>query len=190
MSTTFDEEALPCLDAVYRFALRLTRSHEDAEDLVQETFLRAYRAWDQYTPGTRCKSWLFTIARNLHVRQSIRRRRYDEIMAEKTPPDLTAEDSVNPLWRSVGDTDPEREFFDSVVDQEVLRAIDELPEEYRTAIILSDVEGLRYHEIAELMGIPLGTVKSRLFRGRQKLQEALFEYGAKRGLVGTHDADA
>jgi RNA polymerase sigma-70 factor (ECF subfamily) len=180
---SFEEEALPYLDAVYRFALRLTGSQERAEDLAQDTFLRGFAAWDKYTPGTRCKSWLFTICRNLHLRQRSRGRRFDAIVAENKPGPGGGDDAVNPLWATISADDPEGEFFGSLVDETVLEAIDELPEEYRTAVILSDVEGLRYDEIATLMDVPVGTVKSRLFRGRRRLQEALYDYAVEMGHI-------
>ncbi len=180
---SFEVEALPYLDAVYRFALRLTGSPERAEDLVQDTFLRGYAAWDQYTPGTRCKSWLFTIARNVYLRQQKRGKRYDEIVADQTAAAASSDDAVNPLWAAISRTDPEGEFFGSLVDETVLAAIDDLQEEYRTTVILSDVEGLRYDEIATLMEIPVGTVKSRLFRGRHRLQEVLHDYAVQMGYI-------
>jgi len=183
----FEEEALPHLDAVYRFALRLAGSPDAAEDLVQETFLRAYRSWEQYTPGTRCKSWLFTICRNVFLRQRERGQRHEEILQEemgKGPGGGSAAPSVvNPVWLSTMGTDPEGSFFSSIVDEEVLRAIDDLPEEYRTAVVLSDLEGLPYNEIAEAMEVPVGTVKSRLFRGRRRLQEVLREYAVEMGYI-------
>jgi len=182
-TTSFEEEALPHLEAVYRFALRLTGAPDRAEDLVQETFLRAYRAWDQYTVGTRAKSWLFTICRNVFLRQEERGKRHDEIVERDAPRDDAGVDVVNPLWSSLDGVDPEGAFFDGIVDEEILRAIDDLPEEYRTAVVLSDVEELPYAEIAELTGVPVGTVKSRLFRGRRQLQKALYEYAAEAGIV-------
>jgi anti-sigma factor (TIGR02949 family) len=118
---SFEEEALPYAEAVYRFALRLTGSHERAEDLVQETFLRGFAACDQYTPGTRCKSWLFTIARNLHLRRADRSRRHDEIVAENASGGSSSE-AINPLWATISADDPEGEFFGSLVDETVLEA--------------------------------------------------------------------
>ncbi|MBI4540767.1 MAG: sigma-70 family RNA polymerase sigma factor [Gemmatimonadetes bacterium] len=180
---SFEEEALPHLDAVYRFALRLTGSADAAQDLAQDTFLRAFRAWGQYTPGTRCKSWLFTICRNVFLRQRERSQRLDTILtevAEEDPRDLSRE---NPVFAATHELDPEGAFFRSLVDRDVLRAIDELPEEYRLAVVLSDLEGFRYHEIAELVGVPVGTVKSRLFRGRRRLQQQLYEYAVSMGYI-------
>ncbi|MFQ5536488.1 MAG: RNA polymerase sigma factor [Gemmatimonadota bacterium] len=180
---SFEDEALPHLDAVYRFALRLSGAPDQAEDLVQETFLRAFRSWDQYTPGTRCKSWLFTICRNVFLRQRERGQRHDEIVSANVNREGPGPNPINPVWTSVLSVDPEGRFFDSIVDDEIIHAIDELPEEYRTAVVLSDLEGLPYAEIAELMGVPVGTVKSRLFRGRRQLQEVLYEYAVEMGYI-------
>lgn len=181
----FDEEALPHLDAVYRFSLRLTGSPDRAEDLVQETFLRAYRAWEQYTSGTRVRSWLFTICRNVFLRQEERRGRHDEIVEKQAKRDAVPSGGsvVNPVWVSALGRDPEGEFFEAIVDDAVLRAIDELPEEYRTAVVLSDLEGLPYQEISEMMEVPVGTVKSRLFRGRRQLQKVLYDYAVEMGYI-------
>jgi RNA polymerase sigma-70 factor (ECF subfamily) len=180
----FAEEALPYLDAVYRFALGLTASSDEAEDLVQETFLRALRSWDQYTRGTRAKSWLFTICRNVFLRERQRTRRHEEILSESVDRSGPARShAVSPLWASVEDVDPEGGFFEKVVDARILEAIAELPEEYRTAVVLSDVEGLSYAEIGELVEVPVGTVKSRLFRGRRRLQELLYEHAVEMGYL-------
>jgi len=180
---SFQREALPHMDAVYRFALRLSESPDQAQDLVQDTFLRAYRSWDQYTPGTQCKSWLFTICRNLYLRQRERGQRHDEIVAANAPVGQASESGVNPLWSAVEGSDPEGEFFGSIVDAEVLTAIDALPEEYRTAVVLSDVEGMSYDDIATMLDVPVGTVKSRLFRGRRRLQKVLYDYAVEMGYL-------
>jgi RNA polymerase sigma-70 factor (ECF subfamily) len=181
----FREEALPHLDAVYRFALRLSGDPSEAEDLVQETFLRAYRSWDQFTTGTRAKSWLFTICRNVFLRQRDRTKRHDEIVRTETArvPGQSGGAAINPVWVSSLARDPEGRFFDSIVDEEILRAIDDLPEEYRTAVVLSDLEGLSYDEMAQLMEVPVGTVKSRLFRARRQLQKVLYEYAVEMGYI-------
>jgi len=187
---SFEDEALPHLDAVYRFALRLSGAPDAAEDLVQETFLRAFRAWDQYTPGTRAKSWLFTICRNVFLRHRERGMRHDRIVETQAPREDTGGtvgDVVNPLWTSSMGSDPEGSFFEAIVDEKVLEAIDALPEEYRTAVVLSDLEGLAYAEIAELMEVPVGTVKSRLFRGRRQLQEVLYDYAIEMGYIGARE---
>lgn len=179
----FEDEALPHLDAVYRFALRLSGAPDQAEDLVQETFLRAYRSWDQYTRGTAAKSWLFTICRNVFLRRLERRQRHDEIVTENVGRDGPGSSPINPVWSSVDGVDPEGEFFHSIVDDRIVQAIDSLPEEYRTAVVLSDLEGLPYAEIAELMDVPVGTVKSRLFRGRRQLQKVLYDYAVEMGYI-------
>jgi RNA polymerase sigma-70 factor (ECF subfamily) len=182
-TASFNEEALPHLDAVYRFAVRLSGNADEAEDLVQETFLRAFRSWDHFTPGTRAKSWLFTICRNVFLRQRERGARHERVVAERARPGASPVEVDNPIWASVADKDPEGEFFASIVDEEILAAIDALPEEYRSAVILSDQEGLSYDEISALMGVPVGTVKSRLFRGRRRLQQALYQHALDIGFL-------
>ena len=184
---TFQEEALPQMDAVYRFALRLTGDPDGAADLTQHTFLRAYQNWDRYTPGTKAKSWLFTICRNLFLRRQERSRRHDEIVtavAEEDPRNISRESAV---FLAVRDQDPEGAFWSEVVDEEVLRAIEGLPVRFRDAVVLSDLEGLSYAEIAEIMDVPVGTVKSRLFRGRRVLQEGLYDYAVSQGIIGVGD---
>lgn len=182
----FEREAMPHMDAVYRFALRLSGDPDQASDLVQETYLRAWKSWDQYTTGTRAKSWLFTICRNVFLRQVERGTRHRETVEERAPREATSSGGsiINPVWTSTAQKDPEGKFFDSIVDDRVLRAIDELPEEYRTAVVMSDVEGLPYADIAEAMEVPVGTVKSRLFRGRRQLQMVLYEFAVEMGYVG------
>ena len=180
---SFIEEAIPHMDAVYRFALRLTGTQDGAEDLVQDTFFRAFRAWDQYTPGTRCKSWLFTICRNVFLRQRERRQRHDEIVQETAQEDAASLSREAPVFAASKDSDPEGDFFKSIVDEEILEAIDDLPNEYRMAVVLSDLEDLSYNEIAEIMEIPVGTVKSRLFRGRRQLQKRLHGYAVEMGYI-------
>lgn len=179
----FHVEALPHMDAVFSFALRLSGSRDQAEDLVQDTYLRAFRAWDQYTPGTQCKSWLFTICRNVFLRQHERGQRHDEIVSENVDRSSGPFDVVNPVWVRAVSADPEGEFFDSIVDEVVLQQIQGLPEDYRTAVLLSDLEGFSYREIAEMTDVPVGTVKSRLFRGRRILQSALYDYAVSMGYI-------
>jgi RNA polymerase sigma-70 factor, ECF subfamily len=182
---SFEAEALPHLDAVYRFALRLTGSPSDAEDLVQETFLRAFRAWDQYTPGTRAKSWLFTICRNAYLRQRERDARRDELVAHAALQGADAQVALNetPAFAGRADYDPEGDFFRSLVDERIFEAIDALPDDFREAVVLSDLEGLSYQEIAAVTALPLGTVKSRLFRGRKLLQHSLYHLAVESGYI-------
>lgn len=184
-SETFEQEALPHLDAVYRFALRLTRAPSEAEDLVQETFLRAFRAWDQYTLGTNAKSWLFTICRNAFLRGKERETRRDQLVSEaaRSGPDRDSAARESPLFAGRADYDPEGDFFRGLVDDRILEAIDGLPADFREAVVLSDLQGMNYQEIAEILDVPMGTVKSRLFRGRRLLQEALYGYARESGFL-------
>ena len=178
----FEEEALPWLDAVYRFSLRLTGDPSEAEDLTQETLLRAYRHWDTYTPGTSCRSWLFTICRNAFLRGREQRDRRRESLESELDVRVEAI-GVAELMRETGTDDPERMFFDSFVDAEVDASIAKLPDEFRDAVVLSDLEGLSYNEIAEVLAVPVGTVKSRLYRGRRLLAKALRDYATEMGYL-------
>jgi RNA polymerase sigma-70 factor, ECF subfamily len=176
----FAEEALPCLDAVYRFALRLTGGDTaEAEDLAQETFLRAYRHWDTYQRGTSARSWLFTITRNTFLRRRERAARRPETPASDLPFEV-ADVAASSIFGS-DITPPDRQFFDSFIDADVIRAVENLPPDFREVVVLSDVEGLSYAEIVAVTGAPLGTIKSRLYRGRRQLQRALFDYAVETG---------
>lgn len=179
----FVEEALPWMDAVYRFGLRLTGGNEDeAQDLSQETFLRAYRHWETYTPGTSARSWLFTIMRNAFLRSQERKGRRRETLESELDFSVEAINSAVAL-RDIRAQDPQGEFFDSFIDREVLDAVSRLPDEFREAVVLSDLEGLSYNEIAEVQNVPLGTVKSRLYRGRRLLAQALRDYALEMGYI-------
>ncbi len=173
---SFEREALVHLDVLYRVALRLSGNPSDADDLVQETMLKAYRAWDQYEKGTNAKAWLLTILRHAFINEYRRRTRHPETV------DL---DKIEPyaVFPEVQDEDPQGAFFDRIVDDEVLRAIDQLPVAFRETLVLSDVEGMSYQEIAGILGIPVGTVKSRLFRARQLLQGKLYDYAVEMGYI-------
>lgn len=184
---SFEAEALPHLDAVYRFALRLTGSPGEAEDLVQETYLRAFRAWDQYTPGTRAKSWLFTICRNTFLRERERDVRRDELVAEAAHAQSDNDGGEMPLFAGGADYDPEGDYFRRIVDDRVLAAIDRLPVDFREVVVLSDLQDLSYREIAGVVGVPVGTVKSRLFRGRKLLQEQLHDFARESGFITEPD---
>lgn len=177
----FDAEAMEQLDALYSFALKLTRAKDDAEDLVSDTLLRAFQRWEQYRLGTNIRAWLFTILYHAFVS---RKRRID---AREVQP-LEDEDGRE-VFEPVGEADPEGTFYDSFVDQEIVNAIHALPEEYRAAVVMSDVHGLRYGEIAKVLGVPEGTIKSRLFRGRRLLQAQLRDYAQEMGYI-KRDADA
>ncbi|HEX2165660.1 MAG TPA: sigma-70 family RNA polymerase sigma factor [Longimicrobiales bacterium] len=179
----FADEALPWLDAVYRFSLRLTAGNRvEADDVVQETFLRAYRHWDTFRRGTSARAWLFTIARNVFLRSRERLARKPETLVSELDYDV-AEVSAEDALRDIGEQDPERKFFASFIDEEVTRAVERLPPEFREVVVLSDIEGLNYAEIADVVGVPLGTVKSRLYRGRRQLQRSLYEYAVEMGYL-------
>ena len=172
----FEREALVHLDALYRVALRLTGNSSDADDLVQDTLLKAYRAWDQFESGTNAKGWLLTILRHAFINEYRRRRRR---------PDMVDVDALEPfaVFPEVQEEDPQGAFFDRIVDDEVLRSIDGLPEAFRETLVLSDVEGLNYQEIARTLDVPVGTVKSRLFRARRMLQGKLYQYAVEMGYI-------
>jgi RNA polymerase sigma-70 factor (ECF subfamily) len=171
----FEREALVHLDALYSFALKLARSRDDAEDLVSDTFLRALERWEQYRLGTNIRAWLFTILYHVFVS---RKRRIDA--REVQSPD---ESDGWAGYEAVGETDPEARFYESFLDDEITRAIEALPDEYRSAVVLSDVYEMRYAEIAGVLGVPEGTVKSRLFRGRRILQKKLVGYAVDMGYI-------
>jgi RNA polymerase sigma-70 factor (ECF subfamily) len=178
----FEAEALRHLDALYRTALRMTRSEADAEDLVQETYIRAFRFRDQFTLGTNMKAWLFRILTNTFINTYRRKASQPEVT------DLEGVDEFS-LYRRMADDraassspDPEAELLKGVVDTEVTDALEELPEKFRTTVLL-DVEGFSYKEIAEMLGIPIGTVMSRLHRGRKFLQKRLYDLARERGIA-------
>lgn len=171
----FESEALVHLDALYSFALKLARSRDDAEDLVSDTMLRAIQRWEQYRLGTNIRAWLFTILYHVFVS---RKRRIDAREVQQP------EDTEGwALFEAVGEADPEGAFYDSFLDEEITGAIRALPEEYRAAVVLSDLQGLRYAEVATALGVPEGTVKSRLFRGRRILQKKLAGYAVDMGYI-------
>jgi RNA polymerase sigma-70 factor (ECF subfamily) len=178
----FQAEALPLLDSLYGAALRMTRNPADAEDLVQETMMRAYRAFDRFEAGTNLKAWLFRIMTNAYINTYRKRQR---------EPQKVSADEVEEfdLYRELRGHDsqyeqtPESIVLDSLVDSDILQAIEELPEQFRLAVVLSDIEGFSYAEMAEIMEVPMGTVMSRLHRGRKALQKRLWEIARDRGIV-------
>jgi RNA polymerase sigma-70 factor, ECF subfamily len=177
----FDFEAAVAenIDALYRGALRMTRKPEEAEDLVQETCLRAYRFQHQFQPGTNFKAWLFKIQTNLF--RSRYRKQYN------SPQSLDNTEEFY-LYQHLGADvqpaeDPAAEVLDKLGVEEVRKAIEDLPPAYRETVLLTDVEGFSYKETAEILGVPVGTVMSRLHRGRQRLQQSLYEYAKESGVV-------
>ncbi|MCU0330437.1 MAG: sigma-70 family RNA polymerase sigma factor [Candidatus Kapabacteria bacterium] len=173
----FESEALPHMSALFNFAVRLCRDRDDAADLVQETYLKAYRFFDKFERGTNCKAWLFRILKNSYIN------RYRKNSKE---PDVVDYDTVEDFYEVVRDNSvvvpgSEEQVFSEALDDEVAKAIDGLPEEFRTVIILCDIEEFTYEEIADFVDCPIGTVRSRLHRARKMLAATLYEYATKRG---------
>jgi len=174
----FRDEALRWLPQVTRYALSLARDEADADDLVQDTYLKAYEAWDTYTPGTECRGWLFTICRNTFLRR--RRREERQVTCEDPELEALAAAAVHASARQAGLDDIFTRFdLSDAIDH----AINELPEAFRDVVLLIDVHDQAYDAAAAALGIPLGTVRSRLFRARRLLQEALIGHARDTGLV-------
>jgi RNA polymerase sigma-70 factor (ECF subfamily) len=174
--TAFERDVLPHMDLMYRVALRLTGEPASAEDLVQDTVLKAFRAWDGFRQGTNARGWLLTILRNTFV-NDYRRRRRSPVQVDL---EVAEQHGITPEQSG---QDPEGQFFHALVDDRILAAIDALPEEFREVVALSDIEGMGYAQIAETLAVPVGTVKSRLFRARRQLQGSLLEYAIEAGIV-------
>jgi RNA polymerase sigma-70 factor (ECF subfamily) len=183
----FEVEALSFLDALYRTALRMTRSEADAEDLVQETYIRAFRFREQFTPGTNLKAWLFRILTNTFINTYRRRQSQPEFTELDDVDEFSLYRRMSDLRASSSSSEPETEFLNGIVDTEVKDALGELPEKFRQVVLL-DVEGFSYKEIAEMLAIPIGTVMSRLHRGRKFLQKRLFDLAQQRGIAAVRAA--
>jgi RNA polymerase sigma-70 factor, ECF subfamily len=180
----FVAEAVPYLDQLYSAALRYTRNTADAEDLVQETFAKAYAAFHQFKAGTNLRAWLYRILTNTYI-NSYRReqRRPSEVSADAGAGDGTSDFSLYDRIAAATHEPAEVEVLRHLPDKEVKQALADLPEQFRMAVYLADVEGFSYAEIAEIMGTPIGTVMSRLHRGRAALGKALYSYALARDLV-------
>jgi RNA polymerase sigma-70 factor, ECF subfamily len=170
---TFEVDALPWREDVYRFALSLTRDESDADDVVQDTFLRAYRSWHTFVPGTDCRRWLFTICRNAFLRS--RERLWYRMEIDEGERDATVPEVSNDQFEEL--------FVRLDVNSALERALRRVPEPFRSALVLVDVEDQSYETAAEVLGVPVGTVRSRLFRGRRLMQELLQAHALDAGLA-------
>ena len=173
----FEEEIIPHLDALYNFGLRLTSDPNDAEDLVQDTIVKAYRFFDSYEKGTNAKAWLFRILKNSYI---------NNYRKQSKQPNQVDYDEVATFYETIraertDTSDLEDRMFRDLIDDDISNALEELPEDFRTVVLLCDVEGFTYEEIANMLDVPIGTIRSRLHRGRNLLKAQLMEYAQERG---------
>jgi RNA polymerase sigma-70 factor (ECF subfamily) len=176
----FESQALIHIDSLYATGLRMTRDPRDSEDLVQDTLLTAYRFFDKFEPGTNCRAWLFKILTNTFInkyRKRVREREVRDMIDSDETPSLMSEDVAE------SSRDPEGTIIGSLLSDDVKRALESVPYDYRMAVVLCDLEEFTYKEIADIMDCPVGTVMSRLHRGRRLLQKALRDYAVREGIV-------
>jgi len=177
----FEREAMPLMPNLYSAALRLTRNPADAEDLVQETFLRAYRGFGTFQEGTNLRAWLYRILTNSFI--NTYRKKQREPVTVEGPDDVDEWYLFDRLGSRNVESSAESEVLDRIPDEDVQRALEALPEGFRMAVLLADVEGFSYKEIAEILDVPIGTVMSRLHRGRRALEKGLYDVAKERGLI-------
>jgi RNA polymerase sigma-70 factor (ECF subfamily) len=179
----FSEVAMEYMGSLYSAALRMTRNPADAEDLVQETYLKAYRAFGSFQEGTNLKAWLYRILTNTFINSYRARRRRPEQTELDDVEDLYLYRRLGGLEAVSAGRSAEEEVLEHFTEADVKEAVEALPEQFRMAVLLADVEGFSYKEIAEILDVPIGTVMSRLHRGRKALQKTLHEFGRERGLL-------
>ena len=179
----FADQAIEFMPALYSAALRMTRNSSDAEDLVQETYLKAYRSFGGFQDGTNLRAWLYRILTNTFINQYRAKQRRPQEQDLEDIEDLYLYRRIGGLEEQLASRSAEDELMDLFTDDEVKQAMEDLPDQFRMAVYLADVEGFAYKEIAEILDVPIGTVMSRLHRGRKAMQKQLYEYASARGLV-------
>lgn len=179
----FADQAMEYAPQLYSAALRMTRNQADAEDLVQEAYLRGFRSFHTFKEGTNLRAWLFRILTNAYINKYRAKQRRPQETDLADVEDLYLYRRLGSMETAAASLSAEEQFLDLFTDDEVKTALEELPENFRLPVLLADVEGFAYKEIAEMLDIPIGTVMSRLHRGRKAMQRALYEYAKERGLT-------
>lgn len=179
LNEEFEREAVPHMDALYNYALKMTGDSDDASDLIQETYLKAFRFWEKFEKGTNCKAWLFRIMKNTYI---------NTYRKNTKEPDKVDYEEIENFYENIkpSSTDSahlEKDIYDNLLDDELSAAISSLPEDFRTVVILCDIEGYTYDEIADFVDVPVGTVRSRLHRARKMLFTKLHKYASDKGYV-------